>query len=49
MPYDINLNMADPAFRYEQKAALNTQVPNPFRNYLTPDNVPGPGRATPPP
>ena len=43
VPYDINLNMADPSFRYEQKAALNTSVPNPFRNYLTPADVPGPG------
>ncbi len=46
MPYDINLNMADPAFRYEQKAALNTQVANPFRNYLTPDKFPGQLRNT---
>ena len=41
VPYDINLNMADPAFRYEQKTVLNTQVTNPFRNYLTPDKFPG--------
>jgi len=41
VPYDINLNMADPTFRYEQKTALNTQVANPFRNYLTPDKFPG--------
>ncbi len=41
VPYDINLNMADPAFRYEQKTLLNTQVTNPFRNYLTPDKFPG--------
>jgi Carboxypeptidase regulatory-like domain len=41
VPYDINLNMSDPAFRYEQKTALNTQVANPFRNYLTPDKFPG--------
>ena len=46
VPYDINLNMADPAFRYEQKTALNTQVPNPFRNYLTPDKFPGQARNT---
>lgn len=46
VPYDINLNMADPAFRYEQKTALNTQVPNPFRNYLTPDKFPGQSRNT---
>jgi hypothetical protein len=41
VPYDINLNMADPTFRYEQKTALNAQVTNPFRNYLTPDKFPG--------
>ncbi|HEV8395752.1 MAG TPA: TonB-dependent receptor, partial [Vicinamibacterales bacterium] len=41
VPYDINLNMADPSFRYEQKTLLNTQVNNPFRNYLTPDKFPG--------
>ncbi len=41
VPYDVNLNMMDPAFRYEQKAALNTQVTNPFFNYLTPDKFPG--------
>ena len=46
VPYDINLNMADPTFRYEQKAALNTQVANPFRNYLTPDKFPGQARNT---
>jgi hypothetical protein len=41
VPYDINLNQMDPAFRYEQKTLLNTQVANPFRNYLTPDKFPG--------
>jgi len=41
VPYDKNLNMMDPAFKYEQKALLNTQVTNPFRNYLTPDKFPG--------
>jgi hypothetical protein len=46
VPYDINRNMADPAFRYEQKAALNASVPNPFRNYLTPDKFPGQARNT---
>ena len=38
--------MTDPAFRYEQKALLNTQVANPFRNYLTPDKFPGQLRNT---
>ena len=46
MPYDKNLNMVDPAFRYEQKTLLNTQVANPFRNYLTPDKFPGQLRNT---
>jgi hypothetical protein len=41
VPYDINLNMMDPAFRYEQRAALNTQVNNPFFGYLTPETFPG--------
>ena len=46
MPFDKDLNMMDPAFRYEQKAAINAQVANPFRNYLTPDKFPGPLRNT---
>jgi len=41
VPYDINLNMSDPAFKYEQKTLINTQVANPFRNYLTPEKFPG--------
>ena len=41
VPYTIDLNMMDPAFRYEYKTLLNTQVPNPFRNYLTVDKFPG--------
>ena len=44
VPYDINLNMMDPAFRYEQKTVINTQVANPFRNYLTVDKFPGQNR-----
>jgi outer membrane receptor protein involved in Fe transport len=44
VPYAVNLNMRDPAFTYEYGALLNTQVPNPFRNYLTPDVFPGPLR-----
>ena len=46
VPYDRNLNMADPAFRYEFKTLLNTQVANPFRNYLTADKFPGALRNT---
>jgi len=41
VPYDKNLNMMDPAFRYENTTQLNTQVANPFRNYLTVDKFPG--------
>jgi hypothetical protein len=39
--YDKDLNMMDPAFRYEQKAAINASVPNPFYQYLTTDKFPG--------
>jgi len=46
VPYAINLNMMDPAFRYEQKTAINTQVANPFYQYLTPAKFPGPNRNT---
>jgi outer membrane receptor protein involved in Fe transport len=41
VPFDLDLNMMNPEFRYEQKSALNTQVTNPFRNYLTPEQFPG--------
>ena len=42
VPYDVNLNMRDPAFTLRADGALlNTQVTNPFRNYLTPDEFPG--------
>jgi hypothetical protein len=41
IPYQKNLNMMDPAFRYEQRTGINATVPNPFRNYLTPDKFPG--------
>ena len=47
VPYDINLNMMDPAFRYEYGAVINTQVTNPFFNYLTPDKFPGALRNNP--
>ncbi len=46
VPYDINLNMMDPAFRYELKTGITAQVPNPFRNYLTVDKFPGALRNT---
>ncbi len=41
VPYDINLNQMDPAFKYEQKTVITAQVTNPFRNYLTVDKFPG--------
>jgi hypothetical protein len=41
VPYLMDLNMMDPSFKYEQKTLLNTQVANPFRNYLTVDKFPG--------
>jgi hypothetical protein len=41
VPYDVNLNLSDPAFRYEYKTLLNTQVANPFFGYLTPAQFPG--------
>jgi hypothetical protein len=47
VPYDKNLNMMDPAFRYENTTLINTQVPNPFRNYLTVDKFPGQLRNAP--
>jgi hypothetical protein len=45
VPYSLNLNMRDPALTYEYGALLNTQVANPFRNYLTPATFPGPLRS----
>jgi hypothetical protein len=41
IPYTFNLNMMDPAFRYEYKTAINTSVANPFYKYLTADKFPG--------
>ncbi|HEX7486667.1 MAG TPA: carboxypeptidase-like regulatory domain-containing protein [Vicinamibacterales bacterium] len=41
VPYDINLNQMDPAFKYEQKTAINAQVTNPFYLYLTAAKFPG--------
>jgi hypothetical protein len=46
VPYDMNLNMMDPAFKYEQKAAITQSVPNPFYNYLTVAKFPGSLRNT---
>ncbi|GAC1701800.1 MAG: hypothetical protein NVS9B4_05790 [Candidatus Acidiferrum sp.] len=42
LPYSIDLNMPDPAFKYEQPhTTLAANVQNPFFNYLTPDKFPG--------
>jgi len=41
VPYEKNLNMMDPAFRYEYTTLVTTAITNPFRNYLTPDKFPG--------
>jgi hypothetical protein len=46
IPFTNNINMMDPAFRYEYKTLINTSVPNPFYNYLTPDKFPGQLRNT---
>jgi hypothetical protein len=42
VPYDLDLNMADPSFMYELPRSITSpNVTNPFRNYLTPDKFPG--------
>lgn len=42
VPISIDLNQADPTFLYEQpRSVTNASVPNPFRNYLTPNVFPG--------
>lgn len=42
LPIDVDLNQADPNFLYDQpRSVTNAQVPNPFRNYLTPSVFPG--------
>lgn len=39
-----NLNMVDPNLSYQHKTALQASVPNPFYQYLTPEQFPGPTR-----
>jgi len=46
IPFIYNLNMMDPAYRYEYGAVINTSVTNPFYKYLTPDKFPGQLRNT---
>jgi hypothetical protein len=41
VPYSLDINMMDPAFRYESGATIATSVTNPFRGYLTADKFPG--------
>jgi len=41
VPHNIDLNMADPNLAYTYKAQLSQNIPNPFRNYLTPAQFPG--------
>jgi hypothetical protein len=42
VPINVDLNQADPNFLYEQpRSVTNASVPNPFRNYLTPNVFPG--------
>jgi hypothetical protein len=41
VPHNRAMNMADPNLSYTYKAQLSQNVPNPFRNYLTPEVFPG--------
>jgi hypothetical protein len=41
VPHTEQLNWADPNLSYTYKAELSRTVPNPFRNYLTPETFPG--------
>ena len=41
VPYSVDLNMMDPAFRYELKTQITSSVANPFQGYLTPSTFPG--------
>ena len=45
VPYNKNMNMADPALRYRYGHQLDVTVPNPFRDFGTPETFPGPLRA----
>ncbi len=42
--YTRNINQADPRLSYTYKTALQASVPNPFYQYLTPAEFPGPSR-----
>ena len=41
LPYNKEMNMADPQIMYDIKSQWDQQVPNPFYHYLTPDVFPG--------
>lgn len=44
LTYSRNLNPVDPRVIYKYGAATSATVPNPFYNYLTPEQFPGPLR-----
>jgi hypothetical protein len=41
LPYNLELNLADPQLSYTHQALLDKTVPNPFYQYLTPEQFPG--------
>ncbi len=41
LPYNLQVNMADPNVIYAEKGFVDQQVDNPFFNYLTPELFPG--------
>lgn len=45
--YSRNMNMQDPQLSYTHKNALQASVANPFYQYLTPAQFPGPNRNAP--
>jgi len=48
VPYDLDLNLADPSFFYDNpRAVTNAEVTNPFLNSLTPEKFPGALRTSP--
>jgi Carboxypeptidase regulatory-like domain/TonB dependent receptor len=47
LTYTYNLNQVDPKIIYQYKGATSVSVPNPFYNYLTPQQFPGPLRNQP--
>jgi len=41
VPHNDDLNMVNPDLTYTYKAQLSTNIPNPFYNFLTPNEFPG--------